>query len=286
MKDDKKKQRQVKHPKTLKKIRNNAAIKNNYKETLKKLTLKIHKSALWWGMASLNQNANKNISKQLTFTFNELLSKWNKNTKKIAKALSKKTTRNVERYVNLNLKSQDPSLDAKFKSKLVKNELAAIYEQNFNLIKNLPEGIINKYRQFFLNNVNTFSREKMLQFAKEHITSDNKRAEFIARDQTQKAINGYTQARAQQLGFEYYQWLTAGDGRVSSGYGGHRVLNNRIYKYAEPTAIIDSNGTKGKPSERPNCRCVAVSVVLANDEEVKLVKDSEAGDYYIIVKKE
>ena len=99
-------------------------------------------------------------------------------------------------------------------------------------------------------------------------------------------MSNYTQARAQQLGFDYYQWVTSQDERVSIGMGGHKYLNGRIYKYSEPTAKIDAYSNCGHPGQRINCRCTQVSIIPAPNQEFKKVKDAVSGDYYILVEKE
>ena len=105
---------------------------------------------------------------------------------------------------------------------------------------------------------------------------------MIARDQTQKAVSDFTQARSSQLGFTHYKWVTSHDERVSQE---HKHLDGRIYAYDNPTAIIDSYGNLGNPSQRPLCRCVCVSVILEHNQELKLIKDGKYGDYYVIKEK-
>ena len=129
-----------------------------------------------------------------------------------------------------------------------------------------------------MNNVNNFDREQIYRLAKTYQGISNRRAKTIARDQTQKAVSSFTQARAEQLGFEYYEWVTAGDERVSKE---HYHLNGRVYRYDTPTAKIDSYGNVGHPSQRVNCRCIAVSVIMDNKKAHK-VKDAKYGDYYVI----
>ena len=91
--------------------------------------------------------------------------------------------------------------------------------------------------------------------------------------------------RSKQLGFEYYEWSTSNDERVSTGKGGHKQLNGRIYRYDTPTAIIDSYGNKGHCADRVNCRCVPIPIMLQPNQTTKLIKDSQNGDYYKIIEK-
>ena len=92
-------------------------------------------------------------------------------------------------------------------------------------------------------------------------------------------VSDFTQARSRQLGFTHYKWVTSRDERVSEE---HKHLDGRIYAYDNPTALIDKHKNIGHPSQRVNCRCHAVSVILDANQELKLVKDANHGDYYVI----
>lgn len=273
-------------PKTLKDIKSSFALERNLYLRLSDLSEKINRSVLWWAMAKYNKTFNKNVSKQLSIEFDNLIKEWESKTDIIAFNLAKKLTNNVEKYVNGNLISQNKDFSLNYRSKLVKNQLNATLERTYGLIKTLPSEIIERYRSAFLNNIGSFDREAIYKQAKTFMGISKRRAKAIARDQTQKAVTNYTQARAQQLGFEYYMWVTANDERVSTGKGGHKQLNGRIYRYDTPTAIIDSYGNKGHCSERVNCRCTQVSVILEPSQEFKKIKDSLNGDYYIIINKD
>lgn len=264
--------------KTLKKIKSPLAIERAYIKRLKQLSTDINKSVLWWANARLHKNISKNIGNQLAFEFNSLLDEWDKKTNEVAKSLAKKISKQVKNYVDLNLNSQNPDFKLKAVTKQSKNALSAIYQNNLALIKTIPSEIIERYRSAYLNNVNNFDREQIYRLAKTYQGISNRRAKTIARDQTQKAVSSFTQARAEQLGFEFYEWVTAGDERVSKE---HQHLNGRVYRYDTPTAKIDSYGNVGHPSQRPLCRCSMVSVIMDNKKAYK-VKDSKYGDYYII----
>ena len=236
--------------KTLKQIKSPLAIERAYIKRLKQLSTDINKSVLWWANARLHKNISKNIGNQLAFEFNALLDEWDKKTNEVAKTLAKKISKQVKNYVDLNLNSQNPEFKLKSVTKQSKNALSAIYQNNLALIKTIPSEIIERYRSAYLNNVNNFDREQIYRLAKTYQGISNRRAKTIARDQTQKAVSNFTQARAEQLGFEYYEWVTAGDERVSKD---HQHLNGRVYRYDTPTAKIDSYGNVGHPSQRVNC---------------------------------
>lgn len=272
-------------PTTLKTPRDNIALEKDYKSRLIKLTSDITKSFLWWTMATLKKNLDKNISTQLAFNFNDLLKDWNKKANTFAKKEALRTTSKVESFVNGNLKSQSPEFAIKRNSQPIDNSLNAIYQRNYNLIKTIPQDIKERFESVFLNNVNNFDQEAILKQVSTIDGISKRRAETIARDQVNKAIGEFHSTREQALGFEYYEWQTSKDERVSTGKGGHKELEGRIYRYDTPTAVIDSYSNIGHPAQRVNCRCKRRAVILKPNQMAKLIKDSVHGDYYIIVEK-
>lgn len=272
-------------PKTLKSIKPNMALEKDYTKRLLKLTTDINKSFAYWSLATANKNLNKNISKQLQINFNKLMKQWEPKVNEIAKSEAERLSKQSAKYVNINLVKQNQAFALKRTPKDVSQALNAIYERNYNLIKTIPQDIKERFQSVFLNNVNTFDREAIEKQIKVISGISDRRAKVIARDQTQKAVTQYHAAREQNLGFEYYVWETSADEKVSTGKGGHRQLQGRIYRYDEDTAIVDSYGNVGHPSQRTNCRCRRRAVILQPDQTVKKVKDSRSGNYYVIVDK-
>ena len=270
--------------KTTREIKATLALENEFFKKLNDFSSKVNNSVYYWSRATFNKSFNKNVAKQLQFNFNDLRDYWDKEAKKIGESLSNNFTSKVEKYVKAKFNNENPMFKNIATSKNERNQLTATYERNLNLIKSIPNEKITRYEGVFLNNVNNFNREALYNHFKTISGISKRRAKTIARDQTHKAVINYQSARAESLGFEYYVWKTAGDERVSTGKGGHKYLNNRIYKYSEATAIIDSYGNKGHCGERVNCRCVNVSLYLETGDKLKLVRDSEHGDYYILEK--
>ena len=265
--------------KTLKPIKSPRIIERFFIKRLKNLSMDINKSVLYWASARANKAKDKNISTQLAFEFNALLRDWEKKSNDIGKILAKKMALQVKSYVDRNLRGQNNAYTLKALSQSSQNALNAIYSRNLALIQSIPQEIINRYRNAFLNSVNNFDREQMYKLAREYKLISLRRARMIARDQTQKAVSDFTQARSQQLGFTHYRWVTSQDERVRQE---HKHLEGRIYAYDNPTAFIDKNKNIGHPSQAVGCRCHAVSVILDANQELKLVKDANHGDYYVI----
>ena len=104
-----------------------------------------------------------------------------------------------------------------------------------------------------------------------------RRIKRIARDQTAKASEAINIFMQREAGAEYFEWSTSKDERVSTGYGGHKQLDGKIYRYGEPERypIIDSYGHRGLPAERVNCRCTALSVFIMDGYQAKWSSSEE-----------
>jgi SPP1 gp7 family putative phage head morphogenesis protein len=79
-----------------------------------------------------------------------------------------------------------------------------------------------------------------------------RRAKFIARDQTAKANGSLTEIRQKNLGITSYIWQTAMDERVRPS---HAVKHGRKFDWDNPPPDT------GHPGQDFNCRCVAIGLV-------------------------
>lgn len=168
------------------------------------------------------------------------------------------------------------------KSKEIDNINRANIYQAIDLIKSIPRDTLESYMSLLYNNINSLDQKAVYEFSREVGKVNHNRAKTISRDQVAKSIVNYTIAQSKSIGLDYYIWVTSDDSRVSED---HKHLNNRIYSYSKPTAVIDKKGNVGHPAQRVNCRCVPVSVFLEPNQEVVLKKDSTWGDYYEIIEK-
>jgi SPP1 gp7 family putative phage head morphogenesis protein len=118
-------------------------------------------------------------------------------------------------------------------------------------------------------------KDVLIQQIKELTGKSTRHAALIARDQTAKATEALNMMQQADAGVEYFEWDTARDERVSTGPGGHKQLQGKIYKYGgyENYPVIDSDGNRGIPSERINCRCTALAVFLRPGWTMKQNKD-------------
>ncbi|KIL72705.1 plasmid-related protein [Bacillus badius] len=89
-------------------------------------------------------------------------------------------------------------------------------------------------------------REQLVQ----RIGMSEKRAKFIARDQSGSILGQMTAKRHKAMGAEKFKWSTSKDERVRDS---HEKLEGKVFEYANPPAV-------GLPGTDYNCRCVAMPV--------------------------
>ena len=103
------------------------------------------------------------------------------------------------------------------------------------------------------------------------------RAKTIARTETAKLYSQIDKKRAMEDDRDWYYWSTSADERVRES---HKVLNNKLCDYRDPTIYSDDNGKtwkkrsnigafEGDVGEDFNCRCVALVYVEDILEEVE-----------------
>ena len=93
-----------------------------------------------------------------------------------------------------------------------------------------------------------------------------KRAMFIARDQSSKLNAALTQARHEDVGIKKYMWSTSLDERVRDSHADKEGL---VFEYTNPPADT------GHPGHDFNCRCVAIPVLDDLVSQKEISKDGE-----------
>lgn len=164
--------------------------------------------------------------------------------------------------------------------------LRLIIDRNVQLITNTTSQTLTNIENIVFDGMTTGGGwgeiEKTLKEQKE---ISRNRVRRIARDQTAKANEALSELTQRENGVKFFMWRTMGDERVSTGYGGHKQLDGKIYAWNEPAdyPIIDSYGNRGLPSQRVNCRCVALPVWILKGYKAEKMSDGsykvEKGGY-------
>ena len=267
-------------PKTLEPMKSSIAIERKLSRALARFSNSINRSVFKYILSELKME--RNIPQAFFNSLDNLQARLTQTAKDIGAATTNGFIASIEKLVNASYKRQGLEFSIMGRSEIVEKTIFKSYNSILDLIVSIPSQIVGAYKQELLNGVGDFNRERIAQIAENIGGVSRRKAELIARDQTHKATTNYAMARASSLGFDYYVWDTSHDERVSTGKGGHKQLQGRIYRYDKDTAIVDSYGNVGHCGSRVNCRCVPLTLMLEPNQKLKLIKDAYAGDYYVI----
>lgn len=140
----------------------------------------------------------------------------------------------------------------------IAEKVNAMTTANVQLIKSIHSQYLDKVQNAVTQSLvkGTLNKD-LVQQIKDIGKTTEKRAIFIARDQSSKLNAALTQARHEEVGIKKYMWSTSGDERVRES---HAEKDGKVFEYANPPADT------GHPGHDFNCRCVAIPVL---DDVVK-----------------
>ena len=148
---------------------------------------------------------------------------------------------------------------------------------NIQLIKSIRSQYLDKVQNAVMQAMvkGTLNKDLAAQI-KDLGKTTEKRAMFIARDQSSKLNAALTQARHEDVGITKYTWSTSGDERVRDS---HAENDGKVFEYANPPADTGHHGHDF------NCRCVQIPVlddvvshglreeVARNDDDVQIIEE-------------
>jgi len=92
-----------------------------------------------------------------------------------------------------------------------------------------------------------------------------RKAAFLARQETSLLVSKYREARYQSIGCNEYVWRTMEDSRVRPTRpretNNHRVLNGRVFSWSQPPVVDTANGRRCHPGQDYGCRCIPLPVL-------------------------
>ncbi len=190
----------------------------------------------------------------------------------IAGTFVKETTQFVDRKNKAKF-----GINAFGNSEKMANYLSAATKQNANIIKSIPEQYLNNVANTVMTAMrNGIMPREITRQLKADYEITQRRARFIARDQTAKVNGEIDKQRQIDAGFEYFQWLDSDDERVRHR---HEVIANKETKYGIGVYRWDDLPTNDKgqtiqPGSDYNCRCTARAKTTASVE--KYMKSKKA----------
>lgn len=134
----------------------------------------------------------------------------------------------------------------------------AIYN-NTQLIKSIPQQYLTRVQTIVFTNASAGLRPSAItkQIQQEFGVTE-RRAKFIATDQTLKVNGDISEKRNKSAGFDYFQWIDSDDQRVRHN---HDEIANRVTKYGKGVYRYDDlplsdSGQPIKPGSDYHCRCI------------------------------
>ncbi|WP_439236382.1 phage minor head protein [Lonepinella koalarum] len=138
----------------------------------------------------------------------------------------------------------------------VSEKLTAYTEANVQLIKSIQSQYLDKIQSIVTMSATRGGSVKDLTTEIKKIGDvTDKRAKFIARDQTAKFNSSLDQAQYENLGITHYRWSTSGDERVRES---HAENDGKVF-------ALDNPPPTGHCGEDFNCRCVMLPLFDKNE---------------------
>lgn len=131
----------------------------------------------------------------------------------------------------------------------VQTTLQQAVANNVDLIKTIPQKYIEGVRLVLQKTlVGEFELHSLRRALANIEGVTERRARFIARDQTHKLVSALAQSRQQSIGVEEYIWRTSGDTNVRPS---HAEKDGKTFRWDTPP------DDTGHPGEDYGCRCTA-----------------------------
>lgn len=255
----------AKQPKTARAVHANKGVEARYRKELEGLIKEMNNSAEYWLLAQYRKTPPEMAEDALPVTemaamvkdvSRRWIAKFNAMADDIAKRFTAGSIKATDNSFQSALKDAGWAVDFKMTRSMQDVAKAAVVE-NVALIKSIPQ-------QYFLEVegivMRGYSRGRDLQEIAKELQSrygiTKRRAELIARDQSNKLNAVATQARRQELGITEAIWQHSHGGKEPRK--SHVAADGRKFKIAEGCLI---DGKRILPGEEINCRCVSKSVL-------------------------
>lgn len=246
----------------------NRGIELEYRKKLNGMISEMANSLEYWISAQYKKSppkislvaADASPVSEIAKSLKELGDKWIKKFNDAAPAIAKfylsKMFKASDRSLRQALKDAGWAVDFKM-SPLVKEAFLASLGENVGLIKSIPQQYLTQVEGVVMR---AYSAGRDLQSMVDGIRKiypvTQKRAAFIARDQSNKANAVANRARQMDLGITEAVWVHSHAGKTPRP--DHVAADGKKYKIADGCLI---SGKHIQPGEEINCRCVARPVL-------------------------
>lgn len=190
--------------------------------------------------------------------------------------MQEQAKRIADDFVNTALKKSERDMRRSFGIDVYSNDakmreyLKASSMQNAQLITSIPTQYLNDVSTAVMGNMRSGMRPGyIVKDLQERFGVTERRAKFIARDQTGKISGDIAEKQQRAAGFEYFQWMDSDDSRVRHR---HRDIANKLTAYGRgvyrwDNLPLNDEGEPIKPGQDYNCRCTSKPVSARKVEE-------------------
>lgn len=261
----------AKKPKTARAVHANRGIEAKYRKAIESMIADMAGSVEYWlaagyrkapprmaGLVEQAQDASpadriRKIMAELAKRWTDKFDEW---APKIVQAYAQGMFKATDSAMRSALKDAGWSVEFKM-TPTMRDALNATINENITLIKSIPEQYLSKVEGAVMRSYGA-GRDlaTMTSDIKKIYPVTQRRAELIARDQSNKANAVVTRARQMELGITEAIWLHSHAGKEPRP--DHVAANGKRYKIAEGCLI---SGEYLQPGQLINCRCVSRPVL-------------------------
>ena len=254
-------------PKTLKAIQPNRGVEAKYRKELQRLLGEMSASVEYWLTAGYRKHPPRvaalvdvaqdaSPSNEIKKILDELAKRWLKKfddaAPKIADAYLQGMFKASDSAMRKALKDAGFAVDFKM-TRAVRDAFDASLAENVGLIRSIPEKYLQQVEGAVMRSYAAGrDLETMVKDIKKIYPVTNRRAELIARDQSNKANAVANRTRQLELGITEAIWMHSHAGKTPRP--DHVAANGKVYNIAEGCKI---SGEYVQPGEMINCRCTS-----------------------------
>jgi SPP1 gp7 family putative phage head morphogenesis protein len=250
---------------TLAPVRPNVGVEAAYRRRLHRLIEEMQASLLYWLRAAYKANTpemaqDRTPAAAMQYIMRKLGDRWQKRFNQLAKDMAAHFGKSVANRTDASLKAalKKSGFAVEFTmSAGQKDVLQAVVNENTSLIKSIASQHLTQVQGIVMRGVsegrNLGHISKALQ---EQYGVTSRRANFIARDQSNKATAALERTRQAELGLTQAIWMHSHGGRHPRP--SHVAANGKKYDIAKGMYL---DGEWVWPGTAINCRCVCRAVI-------------------------
>lgn len=258
-------------PRTAKAVVPSVPLQLQYQRGMVNLIREMHNSYLYWikskykARRSEIMGNDESPTRALERELNALFRQWEKRFDEFAKLRAKNFIRrtNTNTLNQLKRSLKEAGLTVRFRnSRRVNSILRAAVTENVGLIKSIPSEYHTQVNTIVMQGIkNGRDLGYITRGLQREFGVSKRRAITIARDQTNKATQANSVARAEEIGVTHGFWMHRGGGKVPRSthqqfHGERFLLSKGLYdRQAERVRGGGYRGRFVKPAELINCHC-------------------------------